>query len=115
MVNARKLAGNRPDYGEGLYSGQSKLAEQGNAGKAFGTAGPLGSGPVVSGLRGQGHLLKAEVVFALDALAAELAVARPTNAAAYAERLRAYLDARPASYFGVQADSGLSLRLVGVS
>ena len=43
---ARKLAGNRPDYGEGLYSGQSRLAEQGNAGKAFGPEGPLGSGPV---------------------------------------------------------------------
>ena len=44
--NTRKLAGNRPDYGEGLYSGQSRLAEQGNAGKAFGPKGPLGSGPV---------------------------------------------------------------------
>ena len=39
---SRKLAGNRPDYGEGLYSGQSKLAEQGNAGQAFGPKGPLG-------------------------------------------------------------------------
>ena len=46
------------DYGEGLYSGQSRLAEQGNAGEAFGPKGPLGSGPVVSGLRGQGHLLR---------------------------------------------------------
>ena len=55
---SRKLAGNRPDYGEGLYSGQSRLAEQGNAGKAFGPKGPVGSGPVVSGLRGQGHLLR---------------------------------------------------------
>ena len=42
--------------------------------------------------------LEAEVVSALDALAAELAVARPTDAAAYAERLRAYLDAYPAFY-----------------
>ena len=42
--------------------------------------------------------LEAEVVSALDALAAELAVARPTDAAAYAERLRAYLDAHPAFY-----------------
>ena len=56
--NARKLAGNRPDYGEGLYSGQSRLAEQGNAGKAFGAEGSVGSGPVVSGLRGPGHLLR---------------------------------------------------------
>ena len=55
---SRKLAGNRPDYGEGLYSGQSRLAEQGNAGKAFGPKGPVGSGPVVSGLRGPGHLLR---------------------------------------------------------
>ena len=56
--NTRKLAGNRPDYGEGLYSGQSKLAEQGNAGEAFGPKGPLGSGSVVSGLRVQGQLLR---------------------------------------------------------
>ena len=42
--------------------------------------------------------LKAEVVSALDTLAAELAVARPTDAAAYVERLRAYLDAHPAFY-----------------
>ena len=42
--------------------------------------------------------LEAEVVSALDTLAAELAVARPTDAAAYAERLRAYLDAYPAFY-----------------
>ena len=42
--------------------------------------------------------LEAEVVSALDALAAELAVARLTDAAAYAERLRAYLDAHPAFY-----------------
>ena len=42
--------------------------------------------------------LEAEVVSALDALAAELAVARLTDEAAYAERLRAYLDAHPAFY-----------------
>ena len=42
--------------------------------------------------------LEAEVVSALDTLAAELAVARPTDAAAYTERLRAYLDAHPAFY-----------------
>ncbi len=42
--------------------------------------------------------LEAEVVSALDALVAELAVARPTDEAAYAERLRAYLDAHPAFY-----------------
>ena len=43
--------------------------------------------------------LKAEVVSALDTLAAELAASRPTDAAAYAERLRrAYLDAHPAFY-----------------
>ena len=38
------------------------------------------------------------MVSALDALAAELAAARPTDAAAYAERLRAYRDAPPAFY-----------------
>ena len=42
--------------------------------------------------------LEAEVVSALDTLAAELAVARPTDVAAYVERLRAYLDAHPAFY-----------------
>ena len=42
--------------------------------------------------------LKAEVVSALDAFAAELAASRPTDAAAYAERLQAYLDAHPAFY-----------------
>ena len=42
--------------------------------------------------------LEAEVVSALDTLAAELAAARPTDAAAYAERLQAYLDAHPAFY-----------------
>ena len=39
-----------------------------------------------------------EVVVALDALAAELAVDRPDNAAAYTERLQAYLEANPAFY-----------------
>ena len=42
--------------------------------------------------------LKAEVVSALDALTAELAASRPTDAAAYAERLRVFLDAHPAFY-----------------
>ena len=42
--------------------------------------------------------LKAEVVSALDALTAELAASRPTDAAAYAGRLRAFLDAHPAFY-----------------
>ena len=42
--------------------------------------------------------LKAEVVSALDTLAAELAASRPTDVAAYVERLRAYLDAYPAFY-----------------
>ena len=42
--------------------------------------------------------LEAEVVSALDTLAAELAASRPTDATAYAERLRAYLDAHPAFY-----------------
>ena len=42
--------------------------------------------------------LKAEVVSALDTLAAELATERPIDAAAYTERLRAYLDAHPAFY-----------------
>ena len=42
--------------------------------------------------------LKAEVVSALDALTAELAASRPTDAAAYAERLRAFLDAHPEFY-----------------
>ena len=42
--------------------------------------------------------LQDEVVAALDTLAAELAVERPADAAAYAERLRAYLEAHPAFY-----------------
>ena len=42
--------------------------------------------------------LKAEVVSALDTLAAELAASRPTDATAHAERLHAYLDAHPTFY-----------------
>ena len=42
--------------------------------------------------------LQAEVVSALDALAAELETERPIDAAAYTERLRTYLDAHPAFY-----------------
>ena len=42
--------------------------------------------------------MKAEVVSALDTLAAELAASRPTDEAAYAERLHAYLGAHPAFY-----------------
>ncbi len=42
--------------------------------------------------------LQAEVVSALDALAAELLEGRPADAAAYTERLRSYLDAYPAFY-----------------
>ena len=47
--------------------------------------------------------LKAEVVSALDTLAAELAASRPTDVAAYAERLHAYLDAHSAFYGRVTA------------
>ena len=42
--------------------------------------------------------LRAEVVAALDGLAEELASDRPVDADAYAERLRAYLEAHPAFY-----------------
>ena len=42
--------------------------------------------------------LQAEVVSALDTLAAELLMERPIDAAAYTERLRAYLDAHPEFY-----------------
>ena len=58
VLDARKLAGNWSGSDERLYSGQSRLAEQGNVGKAFGPEGSLGSGSVVSGLRGQGHFLR---------------------------------------------------------
>ena len=44
------------------------------------------------------EVLRAEVVAALDTLAAELAAERPADAAAYAERLRAYLEVHPAFY-----------------
>ena len=42
--------------------------------------------------------LQDEVVAALDTLAAELAAERPADAAAYTERLRAYLEAHPVFY-----------------
>ncbi len=42
--------------------------------------------------------LQAEVVAALDTLVAELVAERPADAAAYAERLRAYLEGHPAFY-----------------
>ena len=44
----------------------------------------------------QDEALMAEVVAALDRLAAELAAERPVDAAAYTERLRADLEAHPA-------------------
>ena len=46
--------------------------------------------------------LRAEVVAALDSLAAEVSVDRPANAAAYTERLLAYLESHP-SFFGAAA------------
>ena len=42
--------------------------------------------------------LQAEVVSALDNLAAEFATERPIDVAGYTERLQAYLDAHPAFY-----------------
>lgn len=42
--------------------------------------------------------LKTQAAAALDSLAAELAAERPINAAAYTERLQAYLEARPEFY-----------------
>ena len=42
--------------------------------------------------------LETAVVAALDALVAELVAERPADAAAYAERLRAYLEVHPAFY-----------------
>ena len=42
--------------------------------------------------------LKAEVVSALDALAAELEAERPADANEYAERLQAYLESHPGFY-----------------
>ena len=44
------------------------------------------------------EILQAEVVAALDALAADLAAERPTDTAAYTARLRTYLEAHPAFY-----------------
>ena len=52
--------------------------------------------------------LQAEVVSALDALAAELVKERPADAAAYTERLRSYLDAYPA-FFGIGGSPGESV------
>lgn len=42
--------------------------------------------------------LKTEAAAALDSLVAELTAERPVDAAAYTERLRAYLEAHPAFY-----------------
>ena len=42
--------------------------------------------------------LQTAVVAALDTLVAELVAERPADAAAYAERLRAYLEAHPTFY-----------------
>ena len=50
--------------------------------------------------------LKAEVVSALDALAAELAAEGPAEATGYTERLRAYLDAHPAFYGSASSVAG---------
>ena len=44
------------------------------------------------------EVIQAEVVAALDSLAAELVAERPTDTAAYALRLQAYLEAHPAFY-----------------
>ncbi len=44
------------------------------------------------------EVLQAEVVAALDALAADLAAERPEDITAYTTRLQAYLDAHPAFY-----------------
>ncbi len=48
------------------------------------------------------HSTKTEVVVALDNLVEELVAERPVDAAAYSERLRAYLEAHPA-FFGSAA------------
>ena len=42
--------------------------------------------------------LQAKVVAALDVLVAELVAERPSDAAAYTDRLRSYLEAHPAFY-----------------
>ena len=44
------------------------------------------------------EVLQTSVVAALDTLVAELVAERPADAAAYTERLRAYLEAHPAFY-----------------
>ena len=44
--------------GQRLYLGLTSIAGAENAGRAFGPEGSLGSGPVVSGPRGEGHLLR---------------------------------------------------------
>ena len=44
------------------------------------------------------EVLQTAVVATLDALVAELAAERPADSAAYADRLRVYLDANPAFY-----------------
>ena len=44
------------------------------------------------------EVLQSAVVTALDTLVAELVAERPADAAAYTERLRAYLEANPACY-----------------
>lgn len=48
------------------------------------------------------HPIKTEVVAALDNLVEELVAERPADAAAYSERLRAYLEAHP-EFFGSAA------------
>ncbi len=50
----------------------------------------------------EGEALRAEVVVALDMLAAELAAERPADATGYAERLRVYLEANP-DFYGAAA------------
>ena len=64
----------------------------------------VGEGSATASARSSGvgaptqESLQAEVAAALDTLVAELVAERPADAAAYAERLRAYLDAHPAFY-----------------
>ena len=48
------------------------------------------------------EVLQTAVVAALDTLVAELVAERPADAAAYTERLRAYLEAYPAFYGSVR-------------
>ena len=63
---------------------------------AIATTQACSPAPTQEGL--QDEALRAEVVAALDNLAAELAAERPADAAAYTERLRSYLEAHPAFY-----------------